>query len=190
MPTLEFLPDDWGKKNRGLLWKKFTESDTNQWYGPTTPWRFNRGNIEDFQEWMESPSSIAHPSWYDPTVTEKAGEVATTDTMGHGQTLKKAHGGLMYITPEQYQDDVNAMIYYGSFGLMDPTNVADIPFWRSKGFSSPASVGLMLARATIPAMILGWWIDPADKREGGLAEEEWYEWITDPSYWFGPGKWY
>ena len=195
---LEFLPDDGGRKNRKLLWKKFTGADPNQWYGPTPrptwvhwfkPTEPGAGD-SGFEKWMESPSPIPHPSWYDPTVAEKASEVATTDTLGHGQTAEKAHKGLMYVTPKQYQDDVNAILFYGSLGLYDPTNAADIPYWRNKGWSTKSAIGFMLLRATLPAALIGWWIDPADKRKGGLAEDDWYDLVTDPSYWFGPGAWW
>jgi len=104
--------------------------------------------------------------------------------------LSAAHSGLMAVTPDEYEDDVNAAIYYGTFGLYDVSNVADVPFWKSKGFTTKSAISFMLMRAFVPAAIIGWWIDPADKREGGLAESDWYQTVTDPGYWIGPGKWY
>lgn len=185
MPTLEFLPDDWGKKNRGILWKKFTQSDTNQWYGPTTPWRFNRGNIEDFQEWFESPSPIPHPSWYDPTVAEKAGEVAATDPTGSRQTALKIREGVLYITPEPYKDDVDAFLYYGSIGLMDPKNPADAAgYSKMFGWSYSTSLGVALIGGFFFWGALGWFFDPHDKREEvGGRRSEWYDkWMNPENY--------
>jgi len=103
--------------------------------------------------------------------------------------LEKTYEGIMYVTPKQYEDDVDALIYYGSLGLMDPTNLADIPMWRARGFSMRASIGFMMARAIIPAAVIGWWIDPKDKREGGLAETEWYQKWTDWENYSLPSGW-
>lgn len=66
---------------------------------------------------------------------------------------------------------LGVMAYYGKFGLLDPTNVADIPMWKKAGFSTKAALGLMSARAILGGAILGWILDPHDKRPGGLWEE-------------------
>jgi len=92
------------------------------------------------------------------------------------------HSGLMYVTPEPYEDDVNAFLYYMTMGMLDPTNIADVPFWKAKGWSTPAAFGLMTLRATIIGGLIGWFVDPMNKREGGIAEYEWYKNIKKNVY--------
>jgi len=197
MPTLEFLPDDWGKKNRGLLWKKLTESDTNQWYGPARPaawldWFYpSEGpGSSGFERWVESPSPVAHPRWYDPTVAEKAGEVAATDSTGSKQTALNIRKGVLYITPEPYKDDVSAFLYYGSIGLMDPKNPADAAgYSKMFGWSYSTSLGVALIGGFFFWGALGWFFDPHDKREevGGW-RSEWYDkWMNPDNYSFPQG---
>jgi len=184
---LEWMPSDSGKKNRQLLWKKFTSGDPNQWFGPiglhpSGPTSWSSEELSDFKRGM-----AAGWQWGEDTLDYVIQEHPLYKAEQKGEEI--AFDAIMYVTPKQYEDDVAAMIFYGSFGLLDPTNIADVPVWRARGFSLRASVGFMLARAFIPAAIIGWWIDPADKREGGLAEEEWYQElmdkITDPSWWWG-----
>jgi len=104
------------------------------------------------------------------------------DPMNLKLILSSTHGGLMYVTPEEYEDDVNAFIYYMSMGMLDPTNIADVPFWKARGWSTPGAVGLMVLRATVVAGLIGWVVDPMDKRAGGIAEYEWYKDIKKKVY--------
>jgi len=85
-----------------------------------------------------------------------------------------AHEGLMYVTPEKYEDDVNAFLYYGSMGLLDPKNPSvDAPATaRATGWSYGKSLGFTLIGGFIVWGTLGWLVDPQDRREGGLAETE------------------
>ena len=68
-------------------------------------------------------------------------------------------------------EHASAMGYYfvkfGPIGLLDPTNIADIPFWRSRGVSLPGAVGLMALRAMGGAAVIGYLWDPHHKRKGG-----------------------
>jgi len=189
---LEWKPDDGGRKNRSKLWRSLTGSDPNMWWGPRT---FTPTNPDDvvsgIERWARSPSPIRKPSWYDDDLVGETRKKAKRDPTGIKRIAQKAYEGTIYITPEQYEDDVDAMIFYGSFGLLDPTNVTDaalLSSWSGMGY------GKSFATVAIGGFlfwgILGWTVDPADVREGGLAEKDWYQWITDPSYWFGPGKWY
>ena len=93
-----------------------------------------------------------------------------------------AHAGIMFITPEQYEDDVNAFIYYGTAGLIDPTIPGEIKIYRMKGFTFKAAVGITFARAMLGFTLFMWLVDPKDKREGGWAEEEWYKEYGPPSW--------
>jgi len=88
--------------------------------------------------------------------------------------LRPAHDVLMYVTPEQYEDDVNAWIYYGSVGLIDPTIPGEIKLYQTKGWGLRAAVGLTFARAMLMFTLFMWVVDPQDKRAGGWAEKEWY----------------
>lgn len=88
--------------------------------------------------------------------------------------LRPAHDVLMYVTPEQYEDDVNAWIYYGTVGLIDPTIPGEIKVWQTKGWGLRAAVGLTFARAMLMFTLFMWLVDPQDKRAGGWAEKEWY----------------
>jgi len=86
------------------------------------------------------------------------------------------HGALMAVTPEEYEDDVNAFLYYGQVGLMDPTNTTDAyGFSKLTGFGYPFSFLTVCVGGFLMWGIMGWWVDPHDKREGGLAETEWYD---------------
>jgi len=104
------------------------------------------------------------------------------DPMNIKLILNSTHGGIMYVTPEEYEDDVNAFLFYMSMGMLDPTNIADVPFWKARGWSTPASFGLMALRATIIGGLIGWVVDPMDKRAGGIAEYQWYKDIKKKVY--------
>jgi len=114
----------------------------------------------------------------DAAMMEKFNE----DPMNIKLILGATHGGIMYFTPEEYEDDVNAFIYYMTMGMLDPTNIADVPFWKAKGWSTPAAFGLMTLRATLIGGLIGWVIDPMDKRAGGIAEYQWYQDIKKKVY--------
>jgi hypothetical protein len=182
---LEWLPSDGGKRNRSKILKSLSSGSPSQyWYGPHNP---NPNWMADLARDMVE-SEQADP--YDPDWAQMPDSYDIDDPLRIDATAEVIHSGIMLLTPEEYEDDVNAAIFYGSLGLYDPTNIADVPFWKARGWSTPKAFGLTLLRATLPAMLLGWWIDPLDKREGGLAETDWYEDVTDPGFWFGPGKWY
>jgi hypothetical protein len=68
--------------------------------------------------------------------------------------------------PASMEDDVNAFLYYGTWGLGDPTNVADYGAWRSVGASRKFAVTAMMIRAFFGGGLIGWAFDPMDKREG------------------------
>jgi len=185
MPMLEFLPDDWGRKNRGLLWKKFTGSDPNDWYGPGRRFPHPDKVVSSVVEWLDSPSPIRKPDWYEDEVMDRAMESAREDPTGSKGTVRKAHQGLMWITPEAYEDDVNAFLYYGTIGLLDPKNPADA-LGYSKAFGWPYSVSLGVA--IIGGFFfwgsIGWFFDPKEKREevGGW-RSEWYDkWMNPDNY--------
>jgi|AMFO01.1.fsa_nt_gi hypothetical protein len=99
------------------------------------------------------------------------------DPMNVGLIGSTAHEGLMYVTPEKYEDDVNAFLYYGSMGLFDPKNpTVDAPTTaRATGWSYGKSLGFTLIGGFVVWGTLGWIVDPADRREGGLAEREEYQ---------------
>lgn len=94
--------------------------------------------------------------------------------------LPEVYKGVMAITPEQYQDDVDAFIYYGTAGLIDPTIPGEVKLYRSRGWSTRAAIGLTFGRAMLGFTLVMWLVDPADKREGGWAEEEWYQDWVEP----------
>lgn len=98
--------------------------------------------------------------------------------------LNPAHDALMYVTPEQYEDDVNAFLYYGSMGLLDPKNpTIDAPATaRATGWSYGKALRFTLLGGFVGWGAIGWLIDPHDKREGGWAEQEWYR-EHGPSSW-------
>jgi len=154
---------------------------TEYWYGPSKRWTWASDRARQEQA---DPTPI-------PKGLEEPVKVATTDPTGVKQTAMKIRGGILYITPEEYEEDVSAFLYYGTIGLMDPKNPADAAgYSKLFGWSYSTGLGVALIGGFFFWGILGWWIDPADMREGGLAEEDWFKRITDPSYWFGPGKWY
>jgi len=99
------------------------------------------------------------------------------DPMNVGLIGATAHEGLMYVTPEKYEDDVNAFLYYGSMGLFDPKNpTVDAPATaKATGWSYGKSLGFTLVGGFVVWGTLGWIVDPKDRREGGLAETEEYQ---------------
>ena len=79
----------------------------------------------------------------------------------------------------QYQDDVDALVHYGSMGLWpglaDPTNFGDFKAWRTLGFGTGAAIAMTVGRAVLVTAVLGWAIDWDDKREGGFAETDFWQ---------------
>ena len=76
------------------------------------------------------------------------------------------------------QEHADAALYYATWGLVDPTNVADIGYWKGQGYSTSTSIGLMFGRALIGGGIFGWMLDPADKRKGGLMQTQAWKDVT------------
>ena len=99
------------------------------------------------------------------------------DPMNVDLITQTGHGGLMAVTPEEYEDDVNAFLFYGTFGLFDPKNaVLDAPALKaSTGWSFGKSFAAVTLGGFVTYGIAGWLIDPADKRDGGWAETEGYQ---------------
>jgi hypothetical protein len=93
--------------------------------------------------------------------------------------LPYAYEGVMAVTPEKYEDDVDAFIYYGTAGLIDPTIPGEIKLYRSRGWGIKSAMGLTFGRAMLGFTLFMWLVDPADKRKGGWAEEEWYQDLED-----------
>jgi hypothetical protein len=93
-----------------------------------------------------------------------------------------AHSGLMAVTPKRYEDDVNAFLYYGSYGLLDPKNpTVDAPATKAAtGWGYGKSLSVTLVGGFVTWGAVGWVLDPHGRREGG----------ADETTWFGPGKWY
>jgi len=101
-----------------------------------------------------------------------------------------AHQGLMAVTPAEYQDDVNAFLYYGMLGMLDPKNPADAKVYsRTLGVSYGKGLGIALIGGFFFWGTVGWAIDWEDKREGGLAETEWYKKWTNPESYSLPSGW-
>ncbi len=75
----------------------------------------------------------------------------------------------------RYRDDASAMLYYGTVGLLDPTNVGDIKFWSARGVSFGGAMALTGGRAFLGGAAIGWLFDPADKREGGIVETDFWQ---------------
>ncbi len=65
---------------------------------------------------------------------------------------------------------LGVMAYYGKYGMMDPTNFADIPMWKKLGYTTKVAFALMSVRAVIGGALLGWAVDPHNKRSGGAWE--------------------
>ncbi len=83
-----------------------------------------------------------------------------------------------------WHDDVDAFVYYGSFGLLDPK----MPFeaygykrafglvgWRGLAIGA----GISMSSGFLLAGTVGYIFDPADRREGGIMQSEaWKEIVT------------
>ena len=69
-----------------------------------------------------------------------------------------------YWMPEM--SSIQAFFFYGTAGILDPTNIADVPVWKNKGFTTRVAFGLMLLRATVGAGIVGVLVDPLYKYTG------------------------
>lgn len=111
-------------------------------------------------------------------VTERAIDRALDPTgmnIAHELATGLAYKGVLAITPEEYHDDIDAFVYYGTAGLIDPTIPGEVKLYRSRGWSMRASMGLTFGRAMLGFTLFMWLIDPADKREGGWSEQEWFQ---------------
>ena len=82
-----------------------------------------------------------------------------------------------------YQDDAEALVYYGSFGLLDPkmpfeafTIKRTLGLVGTRGFLLAA--GMSMSGGIAMAAVAGWAIDPMHKREGGFDD-----WDIDPDRW-------
>jgi len=147
---------------------------TEYWYGPHRRWTWATDRARQEQA---DPTPL-------PKFLEEPVKVATTDPTGVKQTAMKIRGGILYVTPEPYKDDVSAFLYYGTIGLMDPKNPADAAgYSKLFGWSYSTGLGVALIGGFFFWGILGWSIDWSDKREGGLAETEWWnKWMNPDNY--------
>jgi len=81
---------------------------------------------------------------------------------------------------------IEAVFFYGSIGLLDATNLADIPIWKRKGFTYKVAIGLMLGRALTAGALIGIVFDPLEKYTGSEEGEPmspgiaYYQEIVDP----------
>jgi hypothetical protein len=87
------------------------------------------------------------------------------------------------LSDHHLKDDIEAAAFYASFGLLDPTNVADIPVHLGRGLTWRQAVGLMAGRALLGGAALGWLIDPKHKREGGW-DDHWTYPMTEGAPWY------
>lgn len=81
------------------------------------------------------------------------------------------------------EDDVAALAFYGSFGLADPKMPFEaVAIKRSLGLVGLTGLmigaGISMSAGIATAALIGWTIDPMDKREGGLAETTWYQKVS------------
>jgi len=121
---------------------------TEYWYGPSRRWTWATDRARQEQA---DPTPL-------PKFLEEPVKVATTDPTGVKQTAMKIRGGILYVTPEPYKDDVSGWSYSTGLGV---ALIGGFFFWG----------------------ILGWSIDWSDKREGGLAETEWWnKWMNPDNY--------
>ena len=172
---LEFWPDDWGKKNRSKIVKSISSS---------RPFESVRPSDRPDPFWLakqmaEQARKIRAASYHANRVGGRVTDIPehwSEDPMNLDLIGDISHDALMAITPEEYEDDVNAFLYYGKFGLMDVTNTSDAwAFSRVTGLGYASSFVFVCMGGFLMWGLVGWWIDPQDKREGGLAETEWYE---------------
>jgi len=69
---------------------------TEYWYGPSRRWTWATDRARQEQA---DPTPL-------PKFLEEPVKVATTDPTGVKQTAMKIRGGILYVTPEPYKDDV------------------------------------------------------------------------------------
>lgn len=83
---------------------------------------------------------------------------------------------------EDISDDVSAVAYYGSFGLIDPkAPFVDAPaLSAARGMSYWKSLMMVSGIGFLAWGFAGWIVDPADKREGGLWESEVFQSAWEP----------
>ncbi len=72
------------------------------------------------------------------------------------------------------KDDVDSFLFYATAGLLDPTNVLDVPVHKASGLSTAKSFGLAAARGFFVTGAIGWFIDPLHLREGGFDQTSMY----------------
>lgn len=85
--------------------------------------------------------------------------------------------GLHEVKHAKAIDDASAFVYYGSFGLLDPkAPFVDAPaIMAATGTSYPRALLMASGIGFLTMGAIGWAIDPADKREGGYAESDWWQ---------------
>jgi len=106
-------------------------------------------------EWDISLLGMFVPGMSTP---EQAISPVTGRSFSHDTEINKL------ITPAM--SSAQALFWYASLGLLDITNLADVPVWRKKGFTYKAAIGLMLGRALSVAGIIGFIFDPLYKYTG------------------------
>jgi hypothetical protein len=184
---LEWWPDDGGRKNRGLVWKAFKEADKMpHWYGPrTNEMNPTQNPSTDLLRRFVRIGKMPAPQPFQLQKESPTLKETRDDPTGARGTLGQVHQGLMWITPEQYEDDVNAFLYYGSIGLLDPKNPADaLAYSKAFGWPYSVSLGVAIIGGFFFWGTLGWFFDPQDKREevGGW-RSDWYDkWMNPDNY--------
>ena len=48
--------------------------------------------------------------------------------------------------PDEVSPHVNAFLVYSTAGLLDPSNIADVPAWKAAGYSTKSGFALAAAR--------------------------------------------
>jgi len=151
--------------------------NTEYWYGPSLRWTWASDRARQEQT---KPTPIPKGFGLEAPI-----KVAKTDPTGSKQTAMKIRGGILYVTPEPYKDDVSAFLYYGTIGLMDPKNPADAAgYSKLFGWSYSTSLGVALIGGFFFWGSLGWFFDPHDKREdvGGWRSEWYNKWMNPDNY--------
>jgi hypothetical protein len=184
---LEWWPDDGGRKNRALLWDKFTSADPNQWFGPIglSPMGPSSWSREERREFVDDfkTSFIGHLEGLEETASKQP--LFRSTEWG----TQKIYEGVIWVTPKEYEEEMNALIYYGTLGMIDPTIPGEVKLYRMRGWSFRAAVGLTFGRAFFGFTLFMYIVDPHDKREGGVAETEWYKKWTDLENYSLPQGW-
>ncbi len=85
------------------------------------------------------------------------------------------------------QDDANALVHYGKYGLLDPkAPFVDAPATaKMLGVGYFAGLAVAVGTGFAASAFLGWAIDPQDKRKGGISEWNFDDWnypLGGPSY--------